>query len=272
MVLSTATATTAPSPTPVPTVDPATLALCFPDTDAMTVAQSGDILFTLGNGPLGYAQVQLPDSTLPSPYRLQGTIDNNFKGSFVDEQKVNPYGVKNMSLYLSLCNASKTVPHTFQGASVKIASLTPRTNPLNTWIPLPCDTTYFTPPSVVTEVGGCGGSIGPTDFSLSGAFGASDSQGASALAKSDSGPLALSVLPTKSASGLVAMGLPITRGAYTFSISLTIDGIATTFGGMTSPITFDPSPVVWNGAACTNPAMLSLIPTSPIADYICPVS
>jgi hypothetical protein len=185
---------------------------------------------------------------------------------------VNPYDGKSTSVELNVCNASKTTKHSFQGASVKVASFTPHAGTLNTWIPSPCDTTYFTPPSNVVEIGGCGGSVCPTDFNLMGAFAPGDGLNATAAAKDSDGVLPLNLAPDKVVTGFIRMTIPVAAGTHTFSMSLMVDGATTTYGGATSPALYDPSPQTWSGAACTKPAMLALIPPSPVANNICPAT
>jgi hypothetical protein len=267
--------TTTPTVPPVPTVDPALISLCFgPGVDPATVGEVDKVLFLAAIGPLGYPTVRLPPGTPEKPYKLSGTPDNNFTGSFVSGVSVDPFGKSapyKSSLYLQLCNTSSVSTYTLQGISVKLASFTPLTGTVDAWTPTPCDTTYYqNAPAKVIEEGGCGGAF-VDDLSATATFSSATSGTVvTATPTGSHGSLPMADV-TGPLTADIALTLPATAGTYAFAIGVQLDGITSSFASSGAGDLYAPISVLWSGQACADPTMSSKIPASPVANYICPI-
>jgi hypothetical protein len=172
-------------------------------------------------------------------------------------------------LYVTVCNASRSVSHHLDGLTVRVESFVPFTSDLNSW--LFCDGYYQ---NGQNTGGGCGGGA-TSDVELSAIFVANAGAGAVVPAIMSTLfsnlQLPLTRAPGQSADMHVALTPPTTLGTYRFSFSLTVDGARLPFATLTDDLLLGPARK-WTGDACATPAMQAQIPAGSADAYICPES
>ena len=110
--------------------------------------QIGDIYVAIYLTGQAYSSVKLPAGTPLKPFKLGSASDPN--RGLPAKPEVNPS--LNGGLYVTVCNASKSVSHSIDGLTVLVKSFVPFANDLNSW--QFCDAYYQN--GQVTG-GGCGG-------------------------------------------------------------------------------------------------------------------
>ncbi len=227
--------------------------------------QIGDIYLAIYLTGLAYSSVKLPAGTPLKPFKLGSASDPN--RGLPAKPEVNPY--LNGGLYVTVCNASKSVSHSIDGLTVLVKSFVPFANDLNSW--QFCDAYYQN--GQVTG-GGCGGGA-TSDLDLSATFAANAGAGAVVPAivdpQSIAPPPPLTRQPGQSADIRLAVTPPTTLGTYRFSVSLVVDGARLPFATLMDELLLGPARK-WTGDACATPAMQSQIPAGSTDAYICPES
>jgi hypothetical protein len=227
--------------------------------------QIGDIYLAVYLTGLAYPAVKLPSGVPLKPFKLAPESDPN--RGLPAQPKVNP--ALDGGLYVTVCNASKSLSHRIDGATVRVESLVPFAGDLNSW--QFCDGYYQ---SGRVAGGGCGGGA-TSDIDLQAVFAASAGVGtvvpATADPRSIAPPSPLTRQPGQSADIRVAVTPPTTLGTYHFSFSLTVDGARLPFAVLADDLLLGPARK-WTGDACATPAMQAQIPASSTDAYICPES
>lgn len=261
------TATAQATATPVPTQSNSAVAVdsghpCSTDTSGQTsYVQLGELKVSKVNFALSYPANALPANLDPSkPYQLPDNLPNP------PNPPVNPQ--PNYSF--TVCNTSHTARYVISGVTVRIAGFTPYSGPLNTY--QFCDTFYQRPNG--PNGGGCGGGM-TLDERLQASFAANATTGAQVTAAQtgtgspDMPPLPVRLGPGQQLIFVVAVTLPTQPGTYTFAFGLSYDSVTAAPISTMQPALFDNAAVKWNGSNCTTSAMLSQIPTSSTAKYVC---
>ena len=227
--------------------------------------QIGDIYVAIYLTGQAYSSVKLPAGTPLKPFKLGSASDPN--RGLPAKPEVNPS--LNGGLYVTVCNASKSVSHSIDGLTVLVKSFVPFANDLNSW--QFCDAYYQN--GQVTG-GGCGGGA-TSDLDLSATFAANAGAGAVVPAivdpQSIAPPPPLTRQPGQSADIRLAVTPPTTLGTYRFSVSLVVDGARLPFATLMDELLLGPARK-WTGDACATPAMQSQIPAGSTDAYICPAS
>jgi hypothetical protein len=231
---------------------------------AVSFYQIGDIYLAISLTSQAYPASKLPAGTPLKPFKLGSASDPN--RGLPAKPYVNPS--LNGGLYVTVCNASKTVSHHIDGLTVRVESFVPFTGDLNSW--QFCDSYYQ---NGQVGGGGCGGGA-TSDVDLKAAFAANAGAGAVVPATVDSltnNQLPFTRQPGQSADMRVALTPPTTLGTYHFSFSLTMDDARLPFAALTADLLLGLARK-WTGEACATPAMQSQIPTGSTDAYICPES
>ncbi|HEX3272983.1 MAG TPA: hypothetical protein VHR15_20225 [Ktedonobacterales bacterium] len=265
---ATPTATTAqPTATPLPTAT-ATLAAACPtisSPDKVSSYQFGDISLSIYMSGVAYPASMLPAGTPLAPFKLGPNTDAH--RGLPSTPDVNPF--LDSAIFVTACNASKTISHRIDGLTVRVASFVPFNGDLNSW--QFCDEYYQ---NGQVAGGGCGGGLAYGE-KLKAAFPANAGTGAVVAATlvdaNTEGPLPLTRAPGQSIDMLVALTPPTALGTYRFSFSVRVDGANLPFALFTDDLLLGPARK-WTGAACANPAMQSQIPVGSTDAYICPES
>lgn len=225
--------------------------------------QINDIYLAIYLTGLAYPSVKLPAGTPLKPFKLNSASDPN--QGLPAKPEVNPS--LNGGLYVTVCNASKSVSHSIDGLTVLVKSFVPFANDLNSW--QFCDGYYQ---NGQRTGGGCGGGA-TSDLDLSATFAANAGAGAVVPAIAD--PLAppppLMRQPGQSADIRLAVTPPTALGTYRFSVSLMVDGARLPFATLMDELLLGPARK-WTGDACATPAMQAQIPAGSTDPYICPES
>jgi hypothetical protein len=231
---------------------------------AVNFYQISDIYLAIYLTGLAYSSVKLPAGTPLKPFKLGSASDPN--RGLPAKPEVNPS--LNGGLYVTICNASKSVSHHIDGLTVRVDSFVPFTSDLNSW--QFCDQ-YYQNGQVAGS--GCGGGA-TSDVDLTAIFAANAGAGAVApaiLGAQTNNQLPLTRQPGQSADIRVAVIPPTVLGTYRFSFSVTVDGANLPFAVFTDDLLLGPARK-WTGAACAQPAMQSQIPAGSVDAYICPSS
>src|SRR5262249_1539043 len=91
--------------------------------------QIGDIYLAVYLTGLAYPSVKLPSGVPLKPFKLAPESDPN--RGLPAQPKVNPS--LDGGLYVTVCNASKSLSHRIDGATVRVESFVPVTGDLNSW-------------------------------------------------------------------------------------------------------------------------------------------
>jgi hypothetical protein len=225
--------------------------------------QIGDIYLAIYLTNQAYSAAKLPAGTPLKPFKLGPESDPN--RGLPAKPYVNPS--LNGGLYVTVCNASKSVSHHIDGLTVRVESFVPFTSELNSW--QFCDQYYQ---NGQVAGGGCGGATSDVDLKVT--FAASAGAGTVVPATVDSltnNQLPFARQPGQSADMRVAVTPPTVLGTYRFSFSLTVDGARLPFAVLTDDLLLGPARK-WTGQACATPAMQAQIPAGSLDAYICPES
>ena len=256
-----------PTATPLPTATATVVAACptISSPDKVSSYQFGDISLSIYLSGVAYPASRLPAGTPLAPFKL-GPNSDAHRG-LPSTPDVNPY--LDDAIFVTACNASKTVSHRRDGLTVRVASFVPLNGDLNSW--QFCDEYYQ---NGQVAGGGCGGGFTYSE-KLKAAFPANAGAGAVVAATlvdaNTEGPLPLTRAPGQSIDMLVALTPPTTLGTYRFSFSVRVDGANLPFALFTDDLLLGPARK-WTGAACATPAMQAQIPTGSTDAYICPAS
>jgi hypothetical protein len=264
--LATATAT------PLPTISAAQFrAVCPNGYAGGNIYQIGDLYVAVSLTGVNYPSSKLPDGTLLKPFKLASTTDK-YRG-LSPMPEVNP-NLNDTGLFVTACNASRSISHRIDGVTVRIESFTPFTGDLNTW--QYCDTFYQ---NGHEDGGGCGGGF-VYDEKLNASFATGAGAGATVAADfvsagtdgtNDVPPLPITRKPGQSLNMNLTVTTPTASGTYHFSFSVKVDGANLAFALFTDDLLIGPARK-WNGAACLKPEMQAQIPADSADAYICPES
>jgi hypothetical protein len=258
--------------TPLPTVTAAQFrAVCPIGYAGGNIYQIGDLYVAVSLTGVNYPSSKLPDGTPLKPFKLASTTDKY--RALPPMPEVNP-NLNDTGLFVTVCNASKSVSHRVDGITIRIDQFIPFTGDLNTW--QYCDTFYQ---NGHEDGGGCGGGF-VYDEALSANFAPSAGAGATVTATFVSAgtdgtsavpPLPLTRKPGQSVNMNLTLTPPTAPGTYHFSFSVKVDGANLPFALFTDDLLLGPARK-WNGAACLKPEMQTQIPTGSTDAYICPES
>jgi hypothetical protein len=233
------------------------------------ITRIGDLILQSAFSDPDNILLQLPDGTPLQPLQIPAQNSNGqYPGWPTSTLDGNP-------IYAMVCNGSSTTAHIVQGARVKLVAATPYTAALSEWDF--CAGYYARPAGVTPE--NCDRGSAPMDEGLQAAFAANAQPGTIVTAtqplpsNSTFGPLPAMLPPGVAMYLYVDLTAPKASGVYIFAVSITADGSSLPFTGGDT-ILLAPVAHVWNGQACTSPAMLAQIPpaTNPPTPYICPTS
>jgi hypothetical protein len=212
-----------------------------------------------------YASAKLPAGIPLKPFKLGPGSDPN--RGLPAQPYVNPD--LRGGFFVTVCNASQSLSHRIDGATVRVESLVPFPGDLNSW--QFCDR-YYQNGSVAGT--GCGGGA-TSDLDLSATFAANAGAGAAVPAivdpQSIAPPPPLTRQPGQSADIRLAVTPPTALGTYRFSVSLMVDGARLPFATLMDELLLGPARK-WTGDACATPAMQAQIPAGSTDAYICPES
>lgn len=269
-VPTTPTATTTATPQPTQPSAPAVVNTghpCSSDTTGQTTyVQIGDLKVSAVQFSLSYPSHELPASLDRSkPYQLPDNLPSP------PNPPVNPPTSQGTGYSLTICNTSGSASHVIRGLTVGITNFVAYAGPLNSYSI--CEG-WFTRPNMING-GGCGGGM-TMDEQLQASFAADATTGAQVKTTQIDAPNA-PPLPVSLGPGqmlVISFGLtpPTVAGSYTFAFGLDYDEVTAAPISTLQPILFDSAAVKWNGQNCTQPAMLSQIPTAvtnPPTNYIC---
>jgi hypothetical protein len=186
---------------------------------------------------------------------------------------INPTLTSGGGFFFTICNTSKTVTHRIASLDALVATFTPYTGTLNTW--LFCDGSYT--PAGGGE-GGCGGGY-ETYANLTATFPATASVGDSAPAtfvdvrddfRALTPPLAMNIPPHTYGFLVVGVVAPTVPGYHSFAFRLHVDDSVTPYLPEGESLLLDPQARRWSGDACQAPAMKIQIPANSTKHYVCP--
>jgi hypothetical protein len=229
----------------------------------------GDLL--VGEEPtnLNYPSQKLPDNLPLAPYQLSDAQGHDLPRIPL----INPTLTGAGGFFLTICNTSKTVTHRIASVDALVATFTPYTGTLNTW--LFCDGLY-------TPAGGGGGGCGggyETYANLTATFPATATAGTSTPStytdvrddvRAPTPPLAMNIPPQHYGLLVVHVVAPTVPGYYTFAFRLHVDDGVTPYLADEESLLLDPQVRRWDGDACQTPAMKAQIPANSVNAYICP--
>jgi hypothetical protein len=264
---ATITPTTTATSTPSPTAKPPASTNCVDElAQWQNLTHVGDLLVRM-EFSLAYPSTKLPDNIPLAPYKMTSDMG----GKIPHDPSVNPnLALPTGGYYGAICNASASATHTLTSLVLRIDSFTPYSGQVNEWNV--CATTYTRQGGPAG--GGCGGGVADINC-------AQATFPTSARAGSNT-PLVFTgctqmTLPHALPHGMLygfnlGIAAPTAPGTYTFSLGISLDGAAPVYVPVPHQLLLDSSARVWDGKACTAPAMLSQIPASDTAAYVCPQS
>jgi hypothetical protein len=258
----TPTATTTPSPTAKPVSTNCADELA----QLQNLTHVGDLLVQM-EFSLAYPSTKLPDSIPLAPYK----VTSDMGGKIPHDPSVNPnLALPTGGYYGAVCNASASAAHTLTSLVLRIDSFIPYSGQVNQWNV--CATTYTRQRGA--GGGGCGGGVADVNCAQA-TFPASAGAGANT-------PLVFTgctqvVLPHALPHGMLygfnlGIAAPTAPGTYTFSLGISLDGAAPVYVPVPHQLLLDSSARVWDGKACTTPAMQSQVPANDTTAYVCPNS
>jgi hypothetical protein len=173
---------------------------------------------------------------------------------------------------VNICNSSTTATHTLQSLGMQITAFAPDTA-TNVNVQAGCDQAVSAKQG---PMGGCGGSLGPSDqFTATWASGAPS--GTSVTLKQTTNQstttiLPATVAPTKVYTAFIGMNYPGKPGTYTFQFGMQVDTVPLAYlGGTTYPLFMAAGAHVWSGSACwSNASWKAQVLASTSGYYLCP--
>ena len=220
-------------------------------------------------GNMALPDTRIPDNAPLAPYALSGAAPSQAPTAVqVNPQLTSPGG----GYVLTICNTSGQTRR-IDGETVTIASVTPFSGPLKTWVF--CSSQYIAEQHTVVS-GGCGGSDFANDF-MRATFPSGAGAGATASAKMYSvdttvppaiGPLPVSLPPDQMMSIEVGLTGPVGPATYVFSFALAVDGAAPKTVATSQPTLLAPATQQWTGENCQTAAMQAKMPAT--GQFVCP--